>query len=134
MTRPIPTSLDTSTDIIEHALLHARQETWHCEQCDETGDIGHAELELALESRLVNARALIQAVHDPHDSTALMRALSTLDYLIREALQLCTLTHWADKDIQFPLPSDEINRPPLRETFRSIANHENWAPAVAHGA
>lgn len=124
MTRPIPTSLYTSTDIIEHALLHAKQETWHCDSCDEKGDIGSAELELALESRLINARALINATYDPRESTPLMRSLSTLDYLIREALQLCTLSHWADKEFQFPLPHVETNRLPLRAALRSVANRD----------
>jgi hypothetical protein len=131
MTRTTRMSLYTSTDIIEHALLHGRQETWHCDRCDEQGDIGPAELELALESRLVNARALIGATYDPNESTALMRTMSTLDYLIREALQLCALSHWAGNELPLPLPQVEMNRPPLNQAFTSIANQN---PDAMHGA
>src|ERR1700754_4157314 len=75
------------TDIIEHALLHARQETSHCERCDKEGEIGVAELQLAMEARLMNARALIHAVRDPNKQTALMRSMATVDHLIHEAIE-----------------------------------------------
>lgn len=95
MTRAIPTSLYTSTGIIEHALLHAERNIQRCDLCDESGDIGGAELDLALESRLVNARGLIGTVYDLHDPAALIRTLSILDHLIDEALQLRALWHEA---------------------------------------
>lgn len=122
MTRVVPTSLNTSTDTIEHALLHAREETWHCDLCDEKGAIGTAELELALESRLLNARALVQAIRDPRQSTALMRSMTTLDYLIREAQQLCTLSHRTDKELLNSLPRLGLHRQRMSEALRSIAN------------
>lgn len=135
MNQAVPNSLYTATDIIEHALLHAKQETWHCDLCDEQGDISHAELELALESRLVNARALIQATCDPGESTAAMRSLSTLDHLIREALQLCALVHWADKEFRLPLSRSSADRRALNESFKSIANLDGLATtAPSHGA
>lgn len=133
MTRVVPTSLYASTDTIEHALLHAELETWHCDLCDEKGAIGNAELELALESRLINARALIQAIHDPRQPTALTRSMTTLDYLIREALQLCTLSHWTDKELRDALPTPGVNRQRLSETLTSIANRDAQ-PVATHGA
>jgi hypothetical protein len=132
MTRTVHHAFHTSTDIIEHALLHARQETWHCDLCDKKGHIGRVELELALESRLVNAHALIDATYDPDESTAPMRTISTLVCLIREALQLCALTYWADKKSRFPFPQVEPNQQPLNEALRSIANRS--AAEAMHGA
>lgn len=93
MIRAVPTSLYTSTDIIEHALLHAKRETMHCDLCSEQGDISCAELDLALESRLINAHGLIGAVYGLHNAGTLTRSLPTLDHLIEEALQLRTLWH-----------------------------------------
>lgn len=122
MTRSIPTSFHTPTDIIEHALRHAREETWHCDLCDEKGEIGEAELELALESHLVNACALISAIYDPDERTAAMRTLSTLDYLVREALQLFTLSHWADREWALSSPPGRTQGPPLNEALTSVAN------------
>lgn len=93
MPRVVPASIYTSTEIIEHALLHAAQDLRRCDLCDEKGDVTCNELDLALESRLVNARGLIGAVHDLRDPTALTRTLSTLDHLIEEALQVRALWH-----------------------------------------
>ena len=100
MSQVIPTSVHTSTDIIEHALLHARQETLRCHRCEEAGDIGVAELQLAMESRLMNARALINAVYDKRKRNAPMRSMMTVDYLIREAIELCMLAHWMNKNFE----------------------------------
>jgi len=97
MSQIIPTSFTTATDIIEHALLHAKHEISHCDLCDEYGAIGVAELELAMQSRLLNVRALIDAVYDPQDSSALMRSMGTIDYLVRESVELCMLAHWMDE-------------------------------------
>lgn len=134
MTRVVPTSSHTSTDTIEHALLHARQDVSHCDRCDEKGDIGSAELDLALESRLINARTLTSAVYDPRDPITLMRTMLTLDYLIREALQLCTLSHQPHKDVRPSLPCAEQNRPSVREACKSIANRNECAGEVTQGA
>jgi hypothetical protein len=96
------------TDIIEHALLHARQETSRCERCDKEGEIGVAELQLAMEARLRNARALIHAVRDPNKQTALMRSMATVDHLIHEAIELSMLMHWMNGDFQsLPTRNDE---------------------------
>ena len=122
MNKAIPISLYTATDIIEHALLHARRETLHCERCNDHGDISCAELDLALESRLVNARGLIGAVYDLHDPTALMRSLSTLDHLIEEALQLRTLSHRVHSKESLSLIQTHAQQLPLHEVCRSVGN------------
>jgi hypothetical protein len=99
------------TDILEHALLHARQETSRCERCercDREGEIGVAELQLAMEARLMNARALIHAVRDPNKQTALMRSMATVDHLIHEAIELSMLVHWMNGDFRcLPTQNDE---------------------------
>jgi hypothetical protein len=100
MTEAVHHSLSIPTDIIEHALLHARQETLRCHRCEEAGDIGVAELQLAMESRLMNARALINAVYDKRKRNAPMRSMMTVDYLIREAIELCMLSHWMNKNFE----------------------------------
>lgn len=140
MTRAIPTSLYTSTDIIEHALLHAAQEIRHCELCDENGDITCAELDLALESRLVNARGLIGTVYDLRDPTALIRILSILDHLIDEALQLRALWHRAHDEPESSLTRAKPKRPRLHEARSSISIRPSGARESAdvseagHGA
>ena len=122
MNKAIPISLYTATDIIEHALLHARRETLHCERCNDHGDISCAELDLALESRLVNARGLIGAVYDLGDPTALTRSLSTLDHLIEEALQLRTLSHRVHSKESLSLIQTHARPLPVYEACRSVAN------------
>ena len=140
MTRAIPTSLYTSTGIIEHALLHAERNIQRCELCDESGAIGTAELDLALESRLVNARGLIGTVYDLHDPAALIRTLSILDHLIDEALQLRALWHEANNELAPSLTRASPTQLPLHEACRSISNRPSWArestdiSGATHGA
>ncbi|HEX7816566.1 hypothetical protein [Dyella sp.] len=82
-------SYATPTNVIEHALHHARLGAKVCAHCPGQPPIGPIELDLALDSRLVNALGLIEAARRSDQSQiVLQRTIQALRCLVEDAMHL----------------------------------------------
>lgn len=87
-------SYTTPTEVIEHALMHVRQASLPCRLCFLLGEIDAGQLDLAVDSRLINARGLIDVARrgDP-GRRVIQRTVAVLGHLIDEAIQLRAMRH-----------------------------------------